>query len=94
MEIAVSLACVQKSNRRLGRREKAIQSFQEELRFHPENSYADECLGDVYVGLKDYSAALFHYKRALSHSGSSNVEKIRKTISSIEMAQKNKVRNG
>jgi hypothetical protein len=38
--------------------------------------------------LKDYSMALFHYKRALTHPDSSNAEKIQKAISSLEIAPK------
>ena len=69
---------------------KAIQSFQEELRYHPDNIYAHLYLGESYEAIKDYPTALTHYKKALSDPNIPDVEKIRKTVLALEAAQRQK----
>jgi tetratricopeptide (TPR) repeat protein len=68
-----------------GQPEKAIQSFQEELRAHPENSYAHLYLGEVYLEAKNYPKALAHFEKALKDSNLPDAERIRKVLSSLEM---------
>jgi tetratricopeptide (TPR) repeat protein len=72
----------------LKQQDKAIQSFEEEGRVHPENVYPDVYLGDVYAQMKVYPQALLHYQKALQHPDLADTEVIRKAISSIEAAQK------
>jgi tetratricopeptide (TPR) repeat protein len=67
-----------------------MQSFQEELRYHPDNVYAHLYLGESYEAIKDYPAALAHYKRALSHPNLPDAEKIRKGVLAIEASHKQK----
>jgi tetratricopeptide (TPR) repeat protein len=70
--------------------EKAIESFQEELRYHPDNVYAHLYLGESYEVIKNYPAALAHYEKALSHPHLPDSEKIRKVVLTLKTAQRQK----
>ena len=84
---------------RLKQWDQAKDSFQEELRRNPENPNTQVYLGDLYYELKDYTMALVHFKRALAFPHSSNPERVKKIVFSIEKknSKKNKpssCRNG
>jgi tetratricopeptide (TPR) repeat protein len=68
--------------------EQAIRSFQEELKYHADNVYAHLYLGESYEALRDYPEALAHYRKALSHPGLPDAEKIRKAVSTLEADQR------
>jgi tetratricopeptide (TPR) repeat protein len=70
--------------------DKAIQSFYEELRYHPDNVYAHLYLGESYEAIRNYSTALTYYKKALSDPNIIDAEKIRKVVSALEAAQRQK----
>jgi tetratricopeptide (TPR) repeat protein len=70
--------------------EKAIESFQEELRYYPDNVYAHLYLGESYEATKNYPAALTHYKKALSDPHIPGVGRIRKVVLTLEAAQRQK----
>jgi tetratricopeptide (TPR) repeat protein len=70
--------------------ERAIQSFQEELRYYPDNVYAHLYLEESYEAIRNYSTALSHYKKALSDPNIVGAEKIRKAVSTLEAAQRQK----
>jgi tetratricopeptide (TPR) repeat protein len=74
----------------LKRWDKAIQSFHEELKYHPDNAYAHLYLGETYEAIKNYSMALVYYKKALSYPNLPDAGKIRKVVLSIEAGQKQK----
>jgi tetratricopeptide (TPR) repeat protein len=70
--------------------DKAIQSFHEELKYHPDNAYAQLYLGESYQAIKNYPLALAHFKKALSHPNLPETEKIRQEVLSIEGGQRQK----
>jgi tetratricopeptide (TPR) repeat protein len=70
--------------------DKAIQSFYEELRYHPDNVYAHRYLGESYEAIKDYPTAVVHYEEALSDPHLPDSEKIRKVVLTLKAAQRQK----
>jgi tetratricopeptide (TPR) repeat protein len=65
--------------------ERAIQSFREELRWH-----AHLYLGESYEAIKNYPTAPTHYKKALGDPNMPVAEKIRKVVSTLKAAQRQK----
>ena len=72
----------------LGQWDKAILSFEEELKYHPDQVYAFIYLGDIYSEMGDYPKALEQFQRALSYPNLPPTERIQEKISFIEEALK------
>jgi lipopolysaccharide biosynthesis regulator YciM len=64
-----------------------IQSFQEELRRHPNNGNAYIELGSIYKVQGECPKALANSKKAMASPNLPHVEKVQKIVSSMEAGQ-------